>query len=39
MPANFNEPRCINYYKVHKLASPTFDLMKKKFIFLPGDDL
>ena len=25
MPTNFNEPTCINYYKVHKLASPTFD--------------
>ena len=29
MPTNFNEPTCINYYKVHKLASPTFDNEKE----------
>ena len=31
MPTNFNEPTCINYYKVHKLASPTFDNEKEVY--------
>ena len=32
MPTNFNEPTCINYYKVHKLASPSFDNEKEASI-------
>ena len=31
MPTNFNEPTCISYYKVHKLASPTFDNEKEVY--------
>ena len=31
MPANFDEPMCINYYKMHQLASPTFENEKEVY--------